>query len=82
MVITSLLSVGVSAYSGDGARPIEGAIQPLTPLLLGTYYYPEGAYGACGSINQDTDYVVALSADQYTGGSNCYRHVSISCERD
>ncbi|KAI0829706.1 RlpA-like double-psi beta-barrel-protein domain-containing protein-containing protein, partial [Trametes gibbosa] len=37
-----------------------------------------GAYGACGTISQDSDYVVALSASQYSGGSNCYRRVGIN----
>ncbi|KAI0633429.1 RlpA-like double-psi beta-barrel-protein domain-containing protein-containing protein, partial [Trametes polyzona] len=38
---------------------------------------PDVGYGACGAINQNTDYVVALSASQYSGGANCHRRVSI-----
>ncbi|KAH9852758.1 RlpA-like double-psi beta-barrel-protein domain-containing protein-containing protein [Lenzites betulinus] len=60
-VVTSLLSVGVSAFTGDG-----------------TFFNPGGAFGACGSVEQDSDFVVALSADQYAGGANCFRRVSIS----
>ncbi|KAI0674960.1 RlpA-like double-psi beta-barrel-protein domain-containing protein-containing protein [Trametes maxima] len=42
-----------------------------------TYYYPNGGTGACGAPSQNTDLVVALSADQYAGGSNCWRHIGV-----
>ncbi|KAI5828944.1 Non-catalytic module family EXPN protein [Schizophyllum commune] len=36
-----------------------------------TYYDPNGGYGACGNVLQNTDMIVALSADQYLSGANC-----------
>ncbi|TFK82180.1 hypothetical protein K466DRAFT_603890 [Polyporus arcularius HHB13444] len=43
-----------------------------------TYYYPNGGYGACGAPLQNTDFIVALSADQYAGGANCWRHIGVN----
>ncbi|RDX44876.1 hypothetical protein OH76DRAFT_1421115 [Lentinus brumalis] len=42
-----------------------------------TWYTPNGGLGACGAPSQNSDLVVALSADQYAGGSNCWRHIGI-----
>ena len=39
--------------------------------MLATYYDPNGGYGACGNVLQNTDMIVALSADQYLSGANC-----------
>ena len=33
-----------------------------------------------GARSQNSDLVVALSADQYAGGSNCWRHIGVHCE--
>lgn len=83
-IATVLLSSKAHAYSGDGAystmlQPLETEdVHPRTPA--GTYFYNGGAYGACGSISQDSDFIVALSADQYAGGSNCYRHIGVNCK--
>ncbi|EJF65161.1 Non-catalytic module family EXPN protein, partial [Dichomitus squalens LYAD-421 SS1] len=38
---------------------------------------PDGGLGACGAPSQNTDLVVALSADQYDGGANCWRHIGV-----
>ncbi|RPD78200.1 hypothetical protein L226DRAFT_480878 [Lentinus tigrinus ALCF2SS1-7] len=42
-----------------------------------TWYTPNGGLGACGAPSQNSDLVVALSADQYAGGSNCWRHIGV-----
>ncbi|TFK83773.1 hypothetical protein K466DRAFT_554535 [Polyporus arcularius HHB13444] len=42
-----------------------------------TWYQPGGAYGACGSINQNSDFVVALSPSEYAGGANCWRRIGV-----
>ncbi|KAI0718967.1 RlpA-like double-psi beta-barrel-protein domain-containing protein-containing protein [Cerioporus squamosus] len=44
-----------------------------------TWYQPGGAYGACGSINQNSDFVAALSPSEYASGANCWRHIRVSC---
>ncbi|KAL1660201.1 Non-catalytic module family EXPN protein [Schizophyllum commune] len=41
-----------------------------------TYYEPAGGYGACGNVLQNTDMVVALSADQYLAGANCGKQIT------
>ncbi|RDX44878.1 barwin-like endoglucanase [Lentinus brumalis] len=42
-----------------------------------TYYLPNGGLGACGSPIQNSDFAVALSSSQYSGGSNCGRRISV-----
>ncbi|KAI5824221.1 barwin-like endoglucanase [Schizophyllum commune Tattone D] len=43
-----------------------------------TYYLPENNYGACGTRIKNTDYAVALSSDQYGGGSHCGKKLKAS----
>ncbi|KAI0769353.1 RlpA-like double-psi beta-barrel-protein domain-containing protein-containing protein [Trametes elegans] len=42
-----------------------------------TYYNPGGNFGACGTRNQDSELVAALNPTQYSGGSNCGRHINV-----
>ncbi|KAJ7651849.1 RlpA-like double-psi beta-barrel-protein domain-containing protein-containing protein [Mycena rosella] len=37
----------------------------------GTYYYPNGGTGACGTTLQNSDYIVALSFADYASGAHC-----------
>ncbi|TFK68767.1 hypothetical protein BDN72DRAFT_768824, partial [Pluteus cervinus] len=41
-----------------------------------TYFYT--GLGNCGSWSSDSDFVVALSLAEYSGGAHCYQHVEIS----
>ncbi|TFK41128.1 RlpA-like double-psi beta-barrel-protein domain-containing protein-containing protein [Crucibulum laeve] len=34
--------------------------------------------GACGGVNTDSDFIVALNAPQWDGGSHCYKTVTIT----
>ncbi|KAK0497530.1 riboflavine-aldehyde-forming enzyme [Armillaria luteobubalina] len=43
-----------------------------------TYYDPNGGYGACGTTLQNTDSIVALSSDQYAGGTHCGKVITAS----
>ncbi|KAK0185018.1 riboflavine-aldehyde-forming enzyme [Armillaria mellea] len=43
-----------------------------------TYYTPNGGDGACGTPLQNTDYIVALSSDQYAGGVHCGKVITVS----
>ncbi|RPD54027.1 hypothetical protein L227DRAFT_589083 [Lentinus tigrinus ALCF2SS1-6] len=43
-----------------------------------TYYDPNDGLGACDAPLQNTDFIVALSADQYANGANCWRHIGIN----
>ncbi|KDQ33560.1 plant-expansin-like protein, partial [Pleurotus ostreatus PC15] len=40
-------------------------------------YYAAGL-GACGHTNTDNDFIVALNAAQYSGGSHCGQTITIS----
>ncbi|KAI0682058.1 hypothetical protein C8T65DRAFT_597685 [Cerioporus squamosus] len=42
------------------------------------YYHPNGRVGACGAPVQDTDFTVALSADEYASGANGWRHIRVN----
>ena len=56
---------------GRGQFPFFASNFFLADVLPATYYEPAGGYGACGNVLQNTDMVVALSADQYLAGANC-----------
>ena len=45
-----------------------------------TYYEPDGGLGACGAPLLNSDFIVALSADQYADGANCWRQIGVNCE--
>ncbi|KAF7372877.1 Non-Catalytic module family EXPN protein [Mycena sanguinolenta] len=44
---------------------------------IATYYDPNGGYGACGNILQNSDYVVALGPNDWAGGSHCGQTVTV-----
>ncbi|TRM62543.1 Non-catalytic module family EXPN protein [Schizophyllum amplum] len=52
-----------------------GSLQART-VGRATYYEPAGGYGACGNILQNTDMIVALSADTYLAGSACGKQLT------
>ncbi|KAK0506112.1 RlpA-like double-psi beta-barrel-protein domain-containing protein-containing protein [Armillaria luteobubalina] len=44
----------------------------------GSFTYYEVGLGACGGTNSASDYVVALNAAQWDGGSHCYETITIT----
>ncbi|KAF9029439.1 riboflavine-aldehyde-forming enzyme [Hymenopellis radicata] len=44
----------------------------------GTYYLPNGGFGACGQPLQNSDHVVALASAQYSNGANCGRQIQVT----
>ncbi|KAI0685334.1 RlpA-like double-psi beta-barrel-protein domain-containing protein-containing protein [Cerioporus squamosus] len=66
-----LVAVAVAAVAVHGA--------PRAADISGdaTYYYPNGGLGACGSPIQNSDFAVALSSSQYSGGANCGRRINV-----
>ncbi|KAF8169840.1 RlpA-like double-psi beta-barrel-protein domain-containing protein-containing protein [Mycena galopus ATCC 62051] len=44
---------------------------------IATYYDPNGGYGACGSILQNTDYIVALGPNDWDAGAHCGQTVTV-----
>ncbi|KAI0768764.1 RlpA-like double-psi beta-barrel-protein domain-containing protein-containing protein [Trametes elegans] len=66
-------------HHGDGefSRIFE-RLSALTAFQTATYYYPDGAIGACGARSSSSDLVVALNPDAFNGGHNCWRRVGIN----
>ncbi|MBW0490450.1 hypothetical protein O181_030165 [Austropuccinia psidii MF-1] len=60
---TSLSGVS-QVYGGDGSAK-------------GTFFYQEGAAGACGNVNSDSTPLVALPTDLYANGVHCGKSVLI-----
>ncbi|KAL1708809.1 RlpA-like double-psi beta-barrel-protein domain-containing protein-containing protein [Schizophyllum commune] len=70
--ITMFAKLAVAFLTLSGAA-FAMPVHTLEARNLGraTYYDPNGGYGACGNPLQNTDMIVALSADQYLAGANC-----------
>ncbi|KAL1722186.1 RlpA-like double-psi beta-barrel-protein domain-containing protein-containing protein [Schizophyllum commune] len=70
--ITMFAKLAVAFLTLSGAA-FAMPVHTLEARNLGraTYYDPNGGYGACGNTLQNTDMIVALSADQYLAGANC-----------
>ncbi|KIJ33400.1 hypothetical protein M422DRAFT_111719, partial [Sphaerobolus stellatus SS14] len=43
-----------------------------------TFYYQEGAAGACGKIHHDGEHIVALDSHAYEGGAHCGKTILIT----
>ena len=43
-----------------------------------TYYLQNGVAGACGTVAQDSDKVIALFTSDYANGSNCGRQIKLT----
>ena len=48
-------------------------------LFLATYYDPNGGTGACGSVLQNSDFIVALGTGNWDGGAHCGQTVNVQC---
>ncbi|KAJ6450360.1 RlpA-like double-psi beta-barrel-protein domain-containing protein-containing protein [Mycena sanguinolenta] len=53
-------------------------LEVLTAGFPATYYQPNGGRGACGSILQNSDFIVALGTGHWDGGSHCGQTISVS----
>ncbi|KAJ7803866.1 RlpA-like double-psi beta-barrel-protein domain-containing protein-containing protein, partial [Mycena leptocephala] len=42
-----------------------------------SYYNPAGGFGACGSVLQDADFIVALGTDHWDGGAHCGQTMTV-----
>ncbi|KAF7358651.1 Non-Catalytic module family EXPN protein [Mycena sanguinolenta] len=67
------LQIGqVLCLSGSGGSTSSGGINGIA-----TYYDPDGGYGACGSILQNSDYIVALGPNDWAAGAHCGQTVTV-----
>ncbi|KAF7305677.1 hypothetical protein HMN09_00821400 [Mycena chlorophos] len=57
-----------SAGGGTGGQSFTG---------LATYYYPNGGTGACGTVLQNSDFIVALGTAHWDNGAHCGETVSV-----
>ncbi|KAJ6484753.1 RlpA-like double-psi beta-barrel-protein domain-containing protein-containing protein [Mycena sanguinolenta] len=46
-------------------------------LFPATYYDPNGGTGACGSVLQNSDFIVALGTGNWAGGAHCGQTVNV-----
>ncbi|KIJ46577.1 hypothetical protein M422DRAFT_249727 [Sphaerobolus stellatus SS14] len=73
MHATGLLSVLIALLGLASASPASPELleRRVTHTGTATYYFQEGAAGACGIVHKDTDHVVALQTAQYANGVQC-----------
>ncbi|KAJ7805989.1 hypothetical protein B0H14DRAFT_2382194, partial [Mycena olivaceomarginata] len=45
-----------------------------------TYYDPNGGTGACGSVLQNKDFIVALGTGNWAGGAHCGQTVNVTVQ--
>ncbi|KIJ30862.1 hypothetical protein M422DRAFT_267572 [Sphaerobolus stellatus SS14] len=83
MYITRSISLFVAALSVTSAKAAPPASpEPLerriAPGGTATFYSPNGDVGACGTVQLDTNHVVALPTTQYANGAQCGRNITIT----
>ncbi|KAF7351862.1 hypothetical protein MVEN_01147700 [Mycena venus] len=67
------LQIGqVLCISGGG-----GSGSGNTFTAIASYYFPDGGFGACGSVLQNSDFIVALGTDHWDGGSHCGKTMTV-----
>ncbi|KAJ7890941.1 RlpA-like double-psi beta-barrel-protein domain-containing protein-containing protein [Mycena olivaceomarginata] len=50
----------------------------LQTILAASYYDPDGGTGACGSVLQNSDFIVALGEDTWDNGAHCGITITIT----
>ncbi|KAF7326723.1 hypothetical protein MSAN_02500300 [Mycena sanguinolenta] len=75
--VTAFFAVGVQASPVDSP---EVNIIARTPYFHGNAvcYYPNGNYGACGWVLQNSDFVIALSPAHWDNGVHCGQHLNVT----
>jgi len=75
--------------SSPAPKPATPSPQPSSPASSGgilgdlitggiaTFFFQNGVAGACGTVHQDTDFVVALPTAAYENGQNCGKKIQI-----
>ncbi|KAI1796501.1 RlpA-like double-psi beta-barrel-protein domain-containing protein-containing protein [Ganoderma leucocontextum] len=74
-VLAAVLAVAFIGSAHVSAAPASDTAE--TFFGDATWYTPDGELGACGAPSQNSDLVVALSADQYAEGTHCWRHIGV-----
>ncbi|KAF7343612.1 hypothetical protein MSAN_01981700 [Mycena sanguinolenta] len=69
---TSLLRPFLCLTGSGGSSPPSGGFDGLA-----TYYDPDGGIGACGSVLQNSDFIVALGVDNWDDGAFCGQMLNV-----
>ncbi|KIJ22576.1 hypothetical protein M422DRAFT_276970, partial [Sphaerobolus stellatus SS14] len=75
--LITLFAALLSVASASPASP-ETLERRVTHTGTATFFFQEGAAGACGQVHKDTDHVVALQTTQYDNGVFCGRTITIT----
>ncbi|GAA5856282.1 hypothetical protein JCM8547_000850 [Rhodosporidiobolus lusitaniae] len=79
-----------SGYTKSGSKCVKNAVKKVASTSsavnlaattysgTGTWFTQNGNYGACGKINSDSTYLVALQTNMYANGSKCGKKVKIT----
>ncbi|KAK7017655.1 hypothetical protein R3P38DRAFT_1311455 [Favolaschia claudopus] len=67
---------GGSGGGGGGGGGVGGSGTTYTGIA--TYYNPNGGFGACGSVLQNSDMIVGLGPAHYDGGAHCGKTVAVT----
>ncbi|KIJ48033.1 hypothetical protein M422DRAFT_248192 [Sphaerobolus stellatus SS14] len=77
---TGLITLFAALFSVASASPAspETLERRVTHTGTATFFFQEGAAGACGQVHKDTDHIVALQTTQYDNGVFCGRTLTIT----
>ncbi|KIJ48868.1 hypothetical protein M422DRAFT_247233 [Sphaerobolus stellatus SS14] len=81
MLATGFVSLFVALLGVTSARaaPSEEALERrVTHTGTATFFFQNGVPGACGTVHQDSDLIVALQTEQYANGVQCGRTITIT----
>ncbi|GJJ13665.1 hypothetical protein Clacol_007921 [Clathrus columnatus] len=76
--VPSVVAATLALSTVVSAKPIPASLVARDFQGQGTFYYQGGAFGACGQVHQDSDFIIALPESQYNGGSHCGQSVTIT----
>lgn len=72
------VSAGVSVSTGGGSSSSDSYTKASTYSGKATFFSQGGVAGACGTVHQDSDYVVAIDASMYEGGKFCGKTIAVT----
>lgn len=70
--------VSVSTGSGSSSSYTGTSAGVTTYSGKATFFSQGGVAGACGTVHQDSDYVVAIDASMYEGGKFCGKTIAVT----
>ncbi|KAF7346923.1 hypothetical protein MVEN_01444700 [Mycena venus] len=71
------LQVGETLCVSGGSGSTGGGGGGTTFTAIASFYDPDGGIGACGTVLQNSDFVVALGVDTWDNGAHCGETVTV-----